>query len=406
MKKTFFVLVLLFFSLTLFPQTEQHQVTVSNVVIPTRVFDGNAFINDLKIEDFELFEDGVLQKIEALYLTNKSDVERAEEFKVFSPRTTRNFYLIFQITEYNPKFEEAFDHLFNEVMTPEDTLTIMTTVKNYNLPKNALSKYTPEKLSKEMQGIIRKDAKIGAANYRSIMNDLKRIVRSISTATGEQSIMGEFVEGGGGEGGESIERILPKYRESLATLERSRVVNEQWFLKLAQELKRKQGQKNVFFFYEREFRPEINSTVHNNIINQYQEQPHVIAQVQELFQFYRRDTNINAKKIRETFADSGVDFYFLFMNKKPARSFGVKMREQSEDVFSLFKEVTRATGGIIDQSQNPAEGFKNSISASENCYLLYYTPSNARKDGTFRNIVLKVKDKEYKVTHRQGYFAF
>jgi hypothetical protein len=291
-------------------------------------------------------------------------------------------------------------------MTPEDTLTVMTTVKNYNLPKNALSKYTPEQLSKEMQGIIRKDAKIGAANYRSIMNDLKRIVRSISTATGEQSIMGEFVEGGGGEGGESIERILPKYRESLATLERSRVVNEQWFLKLAQELKRKQGQKNVFFFYEREFRPEINSTVHNNIINQYQEQPHVIAQVQELFQFYRRDTNINAKKIRETFADSGVDFYFLFMNKKPARSFGVKMREQSEDVFSLFKEVTRATGGIIDQSQNPAEGFKNSISASENCYLLYYTPSNARKDGTFRNIVLKVKDKEYKVTHRQGYFAF
>lgn len=405
MKKAFFVLVLLFISLGLSSQTEQHQVTVSNIVVPTRVFDGNTFIDDLKIEDFELYEDGVLQKIEALYLTNKSSVERAEEFKVYSPRTSRNFYLIFQVTEYNPKLEEAFDFLFNEVLTPEDTLTIMTSVKNYNLPKNALSKYTPEQLSKEMQGIVRKDAKIGATNYRTMMNDLKRIVRSISSASGEQSIMGEYVEGGGGESGEGIERILPKYRESLASLERSRVVNEQWFLKLAQELKKKQGQKNVFFFYEREFRPEISSTVHNNIVNQYQDQPHVIAQVQELFQFYRRNTDINAERIKQTFADSGVDFYFLFMNKKPTRSFGVTMKEQSEDVFALFKEITKATGGIIDQSQNPAEGFKNSITASENCYILYYTPSNARKDGTFRNIVLKVKDKEYKVKYRQGYFA-
>jgi hypothetical protein len=82
------------------------------------------------------------------------------------------------------------------------------------------------------------------------------------------------------------------------------------------------------------------------------------------------------------------------------------MKEQSEDVLALFKEVTQATGGTIDQSQNPAAAFKDAIAASENCYLLYYTPTNTRKDGTFREIVLKVKDKEYKVNHRQGYFAF
>jgi hypothetical protein len=94
MKKTFFVFVLLFFSLTLFPQTEQHQVTVSNVVVPTRVFDGNAFINDLKIEDFELFEDGVLQKIEALYLTNKSDERK--NLKFFRPEQPGIFTLFFR----------------------------------------------------------------------------------------------------------------------------------------------------------------------------------------------------------------------------------------------------------------------------------------------------------------------
>ena len=82
--------------------------------------------SDLTIEDFELFENYEHQKIEALYLIRKTNIEREEALKRFNPALTRHFYLIFQITDYNPRFAEASGHLFNQVLLPGDTLTIMT----------------------------------------------------------------------------------------------------------------------------------------------------------------------------------------------------------------------------------------------------------------------------------------
>ena len=93
------------------------------------------------------------------------------------------------------------------------------------------------------------------------------------------------------------------------------------------------------------------------------------------------------------------------MNKDPERASGIEMIEQSEDVFSTFKKICEATGGIVDPSQNPAEGFKNAVEASKNCYLLYYSPKNYTKDGNFKNIVVKVKNPGYKINYRTGYFA-
>ena len=41
---------------------------VINVEVPVRVFDGGRFVRDLTIKDFEVYEDGEEQKIEAVYL--------------------------------------------------------------------------------------------------------------------------------------------------------------------------------------------------------------------------------------------------------------------------------------------------------------------------------------------------
>ena len=128
MKKFILLIVSLLTALNLSPQIEQHEVSVVNIAVPARVYDGNKFIDDLKIEDFEIFEDGIPQKIEALYLTKKTHITRAEEFKNFAPKVSRSFFLIFQLTEYNPKLGEAFDYLFNEVLLPEDKLVIIRVI--------------------------------------------------------------------------------------------------------------------------------------------------------------------------------------------------------------------------------------------------------------------------------------
>jgi len=188
-------------------------------------------------------------------------------------------------------------------------------------------------------------------------------------------------------------------------MEKLRVVEEQWFLSFAQQLKRLEGQKNVFFFYQREFRPEISQRVIDGLLHANQDRPNIQGDIQDLFQMYYRDTNLNADRIKQAFADSAMYFYFIFMNKKPENVTGVHMREQSEDVFNTFKQVTEATGGLVDSSQNPAAGFRNAVGASEGCYVLYYSPKDYKKDGKFKNIEVKVKNKDCKITYRTGYFA-
>ena len=394
MKKTIILLVFFFVTLTLSSQIEQHQVTVRNVVVPVRVYDKNNFVDSFTIDDFELYEDGILQKIDALHLTDKTQLSRTEGAKGFIPQVSRNYYLLFQLIDYNPKLKEAIDYFFSEVMLPEDNLTIMTPLENYTLPSNALEKYSREEISKEMHEILRKDVKIGSSNYRSVFRDLKRIAQSMS-GSGDDPLESAF----------SLEFLLPRYRESLQNMEKLRVVDEKLFLMFAQQLKRLSGQKNVFFFYQREFRPEISGSVYNLIQSAYQDKPDVLAQITELFAFYHRESAWDTNRIKQAFADSSIDFYFLFMDKRPESAVGITMREQSEDVFSTFLEVTKATGGLIRTSQNPAAGFKDAVNSSERCYFLFYSPKDYQQDGEFKKIEVRIKNKDYTIKHRTGYYA-
>ena len=81
------------------------------------------------------------------------------------------------------------------------------------------------------------------------------------------------------------------------------------------------------------------------------------------------------------------------------------MRELSGDIFKVFSEVAVSTGGIVETSQNPAAGFQKAAENSAHYYLLYYTPTNSTKDGSYRTIEVKVKNHNYKIQNRKGYFA-
>ena len=63
------------------------------------------------------------------------------------------------------------------------------------------------------------------------------------------------------------------------------------------------------------------------------------------------------------------------------------------------------TLGIVDSSANVAASFKKASDASENYYLLYYSPINYVSDGKFKEIKIKVKGQRYKISHRAGYIA-
>jgi VWFA-related protein len=202
-----------------------------------------------------------------------------------------------------------------------------------------------------------------------------------------------------------IEFMLERYKETVSQMEQQRLIDEKKILGFAGQLKNVEGQKNVFFIYQREFRPEIQTGVIQRMVAAYQDQPNVLASIQDLFMLYSRDVSLNPDRIKKAFSDAGIHLYFIFMNKEPQNAAGITMREQSEDVFKVFSQVAVATGGTVDTSQNPAAGFEQALQRSKDYYVLYYSPENYKKDGQFKNIVVRVKNPNYAVLHRMGYYA-
>ncbi|MCK4758858.1 MAG: hypothetical protein KAT69_02370, partial [Candidatus Aminicenantes bacterium] len=105
------------------------------------------------------------------------------------------------------------------------------------------------------------------------------------------------------------------------------------------------------------------------------------------------------------YADASVAIHFLFFTKPAEYIPGIYFEEHSEDIFAPFLEISKATGGLAESSSNPQFLFEKAVEASENYYLVYYSPSNYRRDGEFKSIKVKVRGKNYRVTHRAGYFA-
>ncbi len=384
--------------------------TFAPIEVPVRVFDGKRFVDDLKLEDFEITEDGYPIPPESLLLIKGRSVARREGAKAFLPNTSRTYYLLFQTVDWDPKLAEAIDHLFSSVLVPGDAMTLVTPTKPYSLQKDALATKSSSQLSKAMQDILKKDIQRGGGQYRDVTRELTRLSRSISSSqVGGASASDEIEREIDTESsmGVGLEQQIDHYRNALMNIESLRLVDENKLLAFAGLLKRIPGQKVLFLFYAREFRPEINPKAIQSLMSLYQDNPTILGNLMDLFQLYKRETTFKADTVKKAFADAGIVFHFIFMERKSQRVFGAYMREQSEDIFPGFREIAAATGGVTEISQNPASAFARASASSGDYYLLSYIPPASGAGGGFRTIQVKVKKPgtAYSVVSRLGYFA-
>jgi VWFA-related protein len=369
----------------LIAQELQHEAIAINIEVPVRVFKGSKFVDNLTIKDFEVYEDGKLQKIEAVYLIKKTNIEREETEmekedarKILAPALSRNFVLFFEIIDYLPKIKEAVDYFFENVLSPEDTLMVVTPVKSYKFNKKALEIAPRQEIATRLNEVLRKDITLGGQEFKNMLRDYENIFLS------------EFPE----DQKFSIMRI--KIRE----IKNFRYVEEKKIQDFADFLKNMEGQKHVFLFYQKVLLP------FPEIAFETREYLDLMAEVTSLASF-------NIEKIKKVFADSSISVHFLYITKtgQRDRSIGrlrpteLKMQDMSTDIFSTFKEISHATGGLVDSSTNIASSLERAVNASENYYLLYYTPKDYKADGKFREIKVKVKNKNYRIFHRSGYFS-
>jgi hypothetical protein len=362
--------------LALLSQEIRHDVSVINVEVPVRVFEGETFVNNLSLGQFELFEDGIPQKIEAVYLIRKTDIKKKEETRTkFSPEVSRHFVLAFELQEYLPKIGDALDYFFEKVIVLGDTLNIVTPVKAYDFKVEALERMPKKEISSRLKEKLREDINLGNSEYRGLMKSL-------------EDIFVFEVEG-------DVKKQM--YLETARKLRDLKYVDKQRLAGFVNFLKGIKGQKYVFLFYQKELIPVLPGLDDFSLLE------------------LRKDISFDVEAIRQAFSDSSISVHFLFIASKPGMHdsletermtpLRVELFDQSDTIFSAFKEVAEATGGISDSSTNAAASFQRAVEASENYYLIYYSPKDYRPNGKYREIKVKVKGKHYRITHRAGYFA-
>jgi len=428
MKKLIIIAAIAILGLSVFSQQVSDQkiaeeTMVINVEVPVRVFLGNRFVEDLTLNDFEVFEDGIPQQVEAVYLVKKRSIERREENKRFLPETSRNFYLFFEISEYTAKLGDAVEYFVHNILVPGDNLTIITPMQTYRLKSKTLEVLSKEDIVSQFKGILRRDAMVGSSEYRDTLDDIVRLAKSLSSAiqsfgaSTEEGIEGteagsiafttRYVDGfsTGQYDGMSIDEQVTRYVDLLGRLENLRSIEQKKFLEFSDLIRDEEGQKYIFMFYEKEYIPQIDPKILDQYLAIFQDRPNIIHTISGLFDFYKREINLDVKRIKQAYADSSISIHFLYISRPPQHVFGIRMEEHSEDIFSVFHEMAKATGGYSASSANSAFLFQQALGASENYYLLYYTPQNYKSDGKFKEIKVKVKEKNFRVEHRLGYFA-
>ncbi len=411
MKRTILACAILGLAIFLYPQQQplQHVTGVTNVEVPVRVFDGDKFVDSLTLNDFEVLENGVPQKVAAVYLVKKTSVLRKELTSPMEPNTHRTFYLDFELYEYLPKLREGLALFVNEVLHPEDDLAIITPMRTYKLKSEVLGRLSREQVVDDLNSLVRKDIMAGNIEYRHAIDDLKLAARDIiremtgadqtGMSGGSQISMSSMGFGTTGD----LDEIIEQYRAYLSRLENMREVDQKRILGLAGYLKGVEGQKHVFLFYQKETIPVLEKKT----LGLYMDSLPANTQLSlnSLFDFHPRPVTIDANLIKQTFSDSSIAVHFLFLTPTPVPSPGLAYEERSEDIFNPFLEIAKATGGMAESTANPAFAMQKAGEASENYYLLYYVPANATADGKFREIKVTVKGKSYKVTNRGGYFS-
>jgi hypothetical protein len=281
--------------------------------------------------------------------------------------------LFFEVIDYLPKIGEAIIYFFENIIEPQDNLKVMTPAKVYNFKAAALKHMSREKIAEQIIGKIRKDTLMASREYKNLIEEFFRI--------------------------KQIEGLEPDVkREMLKNICRMMRDRSQFDEKRVNEfadyLKEQPGQKHVFLFYQKEMMP-------------------LPPGLYELDAYdLMKAVSFDMDKVKAIFADSSITCHFVYVTLEPERDAfqqtldaGQEWMNQSAEIFSAFKQIADATGGLVESSANPSFSFKKSVQASETYYLLYYTPQNYQPDGKFRNIKVKVKSGNYRVLHRAGYIA-
>ncbi|MFC2155211.1 hypothetical protein ACFLRB_01805 [Acidobacteriota bacterium] len=174
---TILVFFLLFFTSFLLPVEEQRVIR-----LPVRAFMENQSLPGLKKEDLKLFINDKHRDIINLIYREKSIGRK--------PNLRRNFILSFHITEYTRELEKGIDFFVSEILSPADTLVILSPVKIYRFEGSVKKEAIIRDICKKLKTDYSHFNKRRAAEEKRLMDKINRLDRIL---TGPVFFTGPYV---------------------------------------------------------------------------------------------------------------------------------------------------------------------------------------------------------------------
>ena len=107
-------------------------------------------------------------------------MERSQEKKRFSPKTSRNYFLFFELSRYNPKIGDAIDYFVHNVLAPGDNLSFVTPMNTYRMKNIAFEVTSPDEVAGQLTKIVRRDTMTGNSEYRYMISEIAGLAQSLS----------------------------------------------------------------------------------------------------------------------------------------------------------------------------------------------------------------------------------
>jgi hypothetical protein len=401
MRRFVFLFSLFICSLFLFPQDRPLPSSRVHIEVPVRVFEGDAFVSNLTLADFELREDGETQSLDAIYLVSGNLISRRDERRKFAPETKRNFYLIFEISEYATPIDSAVAGFIRNVLSPQDTLTIITPLKTYRMKSSAFDILPREEFLRQLSELIKRDALQANPEYRNILAELNQAAEFLSRKVMPRESM-EWFSPMAGLRYTSPDELITRYSSLLQMLADMRMVSEERILNLASNIKQLGGRKHIVLFYQREPIRTVRPNVLVRFEQMHNDNPSVLYPLSYLESSLFRDLSFNSERITRTLSDSNISIHFKFFAAQSELSGGIDFVRRGEDVFQDYRRIAEKTGGTIAWIYGTRD---TSLEISGDTYLLYYTPRSAKPAEEFREIEVTVKRRGLKAYHRAGYIG-
>jgi hypothetical protein len=253
----------------------------------------------------------------------------------------KNYVLFFEVLNYTRELGDAVTFFFDHVLAPDDQLIIYTPARVYGFSKDTLAKSKRE-LSESMKEKLRGDTAACSSDYKTILHEMKN--------------QADAIEGGqtaSADGRMGIKSSLTMYRQDMENLLALRRVNEPLLLKIVEMFKNQPGENHMVMIYEAEFRPIPNKET----LSRLRAIPDLAFIVAELFASDDQKSPLDAPKFIDLLTEANISLHFLYIKPKD-RSSVQDFKEHSGDMYDVFSQIAKATGGIVETTANPHAALK------------------------------------------------